>query len=509
MDDSDREDLEPRDEPVPEPDAEPRAAHLEAREPASQSELADQASELEIAAPPASVIFSSAQVHRARELLTRLYALRRSARFYPVGHPVVDDAITELLESIQAYHAEGTDVPLVFYEGEMLLGEQLMPEESMLFDQLIRDMTGMGVGSLTFARGLTRMELEQASTLLAAEPAEVLAAGGAVEVAASLAVPHVSVGAVRVSLRSAPTEGDGEAAREAYGGAVDLMRELERVIRTNQVAGVGQIRGVVRSLVDNVLTNRQAMLELTGLKNYDEYTFYHSVNVAILSLALGSAVTNDARFLSSLGVGALLHDIGKVAIDLEILNKPGTLSPEEWARVRMHPVYGAQVAARMPGLDKAAIVTILEHHMRHDLTGYPRRTPERTQHVASRMVAIADAYDAMTSRRSYSAARLQDEAMSMLAKNSGTAFDPALVRVFIGTMGVYPPRSVVRFDSGETGVVIGPSPGDPLRPVVRIISGADGAMVEPFDIDLSHEPSRAIERCLDPEGLNIDIDEYV
>ncbi|MBE0476271.1 MAG: HD domain-containing protein [Coriobacteriia bacterium] len=470
----------------------------------------DPSAPLNVPPPPTSRVFSARQVGRVRELLTRLYALRRAARFYPVGHPAVDDAVSTLLDAISSYHAEGVDVPLVFYEGEVLLGEQFLPEESLLFDQLVRDVGSMGAGSITFKRGLTREELERAVPVLAAEPAAVEAAGGAIALAEDAGLDRIEFGAVRVTKSPPPSAGDAEAARAAYAAAIELMRELERVIRTNQVTGAGQVRGVVRSLVDNVLANRQAMLELTGLKSYDEYTFYHSVNVSILSLALGSVVTRDHRFLSSLGVGALLHDIGKMTIDLDILNKPGSLTPEEWASVRMHPVYGAETAARMPGLDKAAVVTILEHHMRHDLTGYPRPASERRQHVASRIVAVCDAYDAMTSRRSYSAARLQDEAMSLLAKNSGAAFDPALVRLFIGVLGVYPPRSVVRFESGEVGVVVGPSVSDPLRPRVRVIAGMDGGIVEPFDVDLSRDDSgRAIQRCLDPEGLNVDVGEYL
>lgn len=486
-----------------------RARNEQAHEPASVSGITPEPSApLNVPPPPTGMVFSSRQIHRTRELLTRLYALRRSARFYPVGHPVVDDAVTDLMEIIASYHAEGVDVPLVFYEGELLLGEQLLPEESVQFDQLVRDMSAIGAGSITFKRGLERDELERALPMITAEPEIATAAGGATAMAGDASLDHVDVGAVRVALRP-PMEPGSEAAHAAYGGAVELMRELERVIRANQVVGVGQVRGVVRSLVDNVLTNKHAMLELTGLKNYDDYTFYHSVNVAILSLALGSAITHDQRFLSSLGAGALLHDIGKVTIDLSILNKPGSLSAEEWASVRMHPVFGAELAARMPGLDRAAIVTILEHHMRYDLTGYPRRNSERMQHLASRICAVCDAYDAMTSRRSYSAARLQDEAMSLLAKNCGTAFDPALVRLFIGTLGVYPPRSVVRFDTGEVGIVLESALSDPLRPTVRIIAGPDGTMLDPFDVELTTEDVRTIERCLDPEGLNVDVGEYL
>lgn len=150
--------------------------------------------------------------------------------------------------------------------------------------------------------------------------------------------------------------------------------------------------------------------------------------------------------------------------------------------------------------------------MRYDLGGYPAREPARQQHIASRIVAVADAYDAMTSQRPYSAPRMQDEAMSVVARCAGTALDPGLVRQFIDMMGYYPPRSLVLLDTGETAVVVSPSATDRARPVVRIIAGPDGTVVAPVDLDLSRADQaggRSVVRCLDPSGMNIDIAEFL
>jgi len=453
--------------------------------------------------------YSSKQLGRARELLTRLYAVRRTCRFYPMDHPAAADAVGALKESIDRYHAEGVDVPLTFFEGELLLGETLLAEESILFDQLIREMTAIGVGSLTFTRGLDLTELMRGAALLSADYYEVMSAGGMARMHAQADLPHIDISDVKVFEHEELSELTEQDGRDAYDGALDLLREIDSLIRRNKTVTSGQIKIAARSLVDNVLANRFAMIELTGLKNHDEYTFYHSANVAILSLALGSQISKDYRFLSTLGIGALLHDIGKMTVDLEILNKPGALLPEEWAKIKMHPVHGAEQAALIPGLDKASIVLILEHHMRFDGAGYPTRTPVRKQHLASRIVAIADAYDAMTSRRSYSAARVQDEAMSLLVQSAGTALDPALTRVFVSMMGVYPPRSVVRLDDGRTGVVMRPSENDPLRPIVKVLAESDGSMVEPYRIDLSTEASVSVFRCLDSRDLNVEIEDYI
>lgn len=456
------------------------------------------------------VRYSNVQLARARDLLARLYAIRRAARFYPLEHPAVEDAVVQFVEIAGAYHAEGVDVHLAFFEGEVLLGEQLLTEESVLFDQLVRDMTSLGIGSLVVKREVDVEEFTRAAQVLTADAETLKSAGGLPAATAALHLDHVLIGDLRVVDRKGQkATGTIESSKASYGEAVSLLREVDRLMRGGRGASPQKVKGVVRSLVDNVVSNRYAMLQLTGLKNYDEYTFYHSANVAILSLALGSMVTTDYRFLSSLGTGALLHDIGKLSVDLDIINKPGTLSPDEWDSMRAHPIQGAQTVSRLPGMDKSSIVMVLEHHMRVDGSGYPERTSSRPQHLASRIVAVADAYDAMTSRRSYSAARVQDEAMSLLAKSAGGSLDPVLVRLFIKMMGLYPARSAVRLSDGRLAVVVSPSPTDPIRPLVRVIADASGALVDPTDIELTENTDLSILGCIDPQLLNVDVDLFV
>jgi putative nucleotidyltransferase with HDIG domain len=459
--------------------------------------------------------FSPRQFQRVRELLTRLYSLRRAWRLYPPGHPALAEAASELHDVVSLYHAEGTDVPLTFFEDEVLLGNEVLAEDSILFDQFVRDISAIGAGSITFMRGVGLAEIERFASVLGARTGEVAALDGGIATLVERAnTPHILVSPVSV-LRddtSAEAGDSAQVARAAYRGAVDLLHELERLIRSNQVMSAGHVKSTVRSLVDSILRNRFAMLELSGLKNFDEYTFYHSVNVAILSLALGSTLTRDYRFLSSLGVGALLHDIGKMSVDLTTLNKTGPLTSEEWVEIRHHPVHGAEMTALTSGLDRASIVSVLEHHMRFDLTGYPQRTPSRTQHIASRIVAVADAYDAMTSQRPYSAPRMQDEAMGIVVRNAGTALDPVLVRLFVDLMGYFPPRSVVLLSTGETAIVVSPSPSDASRPRVRIIADERGTLIEPIDLDLSdasEHGGRSVLRCLDPAGMNVDVTDFL
>ncbi len=397
---------------------------------------------------------------------------------------------------------------LGFFEGEILMGEQLLTEESVLFDQLIRDMMALGVGSLLIRRGATIRELGRAVQLLSADPAAIEEKGGLEYVLSRADLGNILIGSLQSLERVDPSDELTEDARESYGSAVSLLREVCRSVDSSRGLSKLPVRGTVRSLVDNVVSNRRAMLQLTGLKNYDEYTYFHSANVAVLAISLGSAISNDYRFLSALGTGALLHDIGKLSLDQQVLNKEGSLTPEEWAHVRRHPVDGAQMVALMPGVDRSAIVTVLEHHMRYDGTGYPEVSTGRGQRLASRIVAVADSFDAMTSKRTYSAARVQDEAVSQLVQGAGTSLDPVLVRLFVQIVGIYPPRSVVRLTSGDVALVLQPGESDPMRPVVRIIARFDGEFIDPVDLDLAAVTDVGVAETIDARLLNIDVDSY-
>jgi len=457
-------------------------------------------------------LFTVKQTSRARDMLARLSGARRSVTFYPRGHVVVKDNLEALMRAIKQYHNEGVDVPLIFFNDEVLLGDQLLAGESVMFDQLIRDMQSAGMTSVTFKQGLELDELERAMQVLAKDHTELVEGGGLESAIRNAQLGLVEIGTVAFTRDpddfAMEFEMDGQ---KTYREAVDALSEFGRKLERGQVPSVQASREAVNSIVDNVLENKGAMLELSGLMEYDEYTFFHSVNVTILSIALGSLVSSNRRFLNSLGVGALMHDIGKMTVELEVLNKSGSLSADEWNLMRMHPVYGAEVAAGMRGLDRSAIVVILEHHMRYDLDGYPDRRPRRPQHLTSRIVAIADAYDAMTSRRSYAVAHRQDEAIEVLNREAGTSFDPILVRMFTQMLGVYPPRTIVKVNTGEVGVVLRPNT-DMRAPWVRVVTDTTGAFIDPFDVDLSDPESaggRRVESCLDPRGVNIEVDDFL
>jgi len=255
---------------------------------------------------------------------------------------------------------------------------------------------------------------------------------------------------------------------------------------------------VVQGLLAGGSADPEDSLLLAGVHSHDEATFYHSVNVCLLSLAIGRAAGLGDPDLLALGTGALLHDIGRVLLDDPALHCTGALTSEQWDLVKLHPQEGAAaiMAVAGPGRETAAVVA-LEHHLRLDGGGYPD-LPGRRPHLFSRIVAIADGYDAMTSHRPHRSARTPQEALQMVLEESGSGYDPDLVTLFARMMGRFPPGSLLRLDSGETVVVTAGGGGICEGVVVRDVAGLPATSSERIVID----PERVAAQ-LPPDALGI------
>jgi HD-GYP domain-containing protein (c-di-GMP phosphodiesterase class II) len=263
------------------------------------------------------------------------------------------------------------------------------------------------------------------------------------------------------------------------------------------------------------------MLGMTVLRDYDEYTFTHSVNVCIISVIIGQKLGLAKTQLYELGLGALFHDIGKQRIDPGIVNKTSGLNDDEWAEMQRHPTEGLLALFGMRGLAEVpyrAMLMAYEHHMRVDLTGYPRNIRERRPTLFSRIVATADGFDAATSRRSYQQQPwTADEVLREMRDNPRRGYDPLLVKALINVTGVFPVGTVAILDTHELAVVTARNP-DPTRvhqPVVKIIAGSNGVMLaEPFTADLAEldpatdRPRRTVVKTIDPDQYGIRVSDY-
>ena len=266
---------------------------------------------------------------------------------------------------------------------------------------------------------------------------------------------------------------------------------------------------LVDNLAQAVAQNRTALVALTALKEYDNYTFTHMVNVSILTMGQARALGIDGRLLREFGLSALMHDIGKVRTPREVLNKPEKLTDAEFAIMRRHTVDGAEILRRTPEMPILAPVVAFEHHLRLDGTGYPAGVHRTALNIGTMLCSIADVYDAMRSQRAYQQAFPTERILAVLKRNDDKQFDPHLVRRFVQLLGIYPPGNLVKLSSGEIAIVTKVHAPDPFRPRVRVLFGRDGTRLDaPIDRNLWETPAEGamdnIVAPLDPAEYGID-----
>jgi putative nucleotidyltransferase with HDIG domain len=247
------------------------------------------------------------------------------------------------------------------------------------------------------------------------------------------------------------------------------------------------------------------------VKSYDEHTFHHMVNVCILSLGLARAVGLPREQAITLGIGGLLHDIGKVKVPAEILNKDGPLDEDQWRVIRQHPVDGAGlVLITCQNAYHPAIAAVLEHHAAFDGSGYPGLSGRRVPSLPSRIVAVADCFDAMTSKRPYRKAEERRQALSILQAGAGRAFDPRVVRAFVRFIGLFPIGSLVQLAGGEEDDVGENHERLLALPTDRLVLDAAGSPSDPEVRDLSDRDGTdefrwSVRRSLDPVEVGVDM----
>jgi len=300
-------------------------------------------------------------------------------------------------------------------------------------------------------------------------------------------------------------------AAEVYDSAIRAIMDAHAGVASERRFNTRAVDTVVNQLLLSMAGNERVFLGLAALKGRHEYTFYHSLNVAIVSVLMAMKMKFEPGLLHRLGVAALLHDIGKVRIPNEILDKPGGLSDDEWKIMQSHPLEGARLLSEQDDVDDMSVVVAAQHHLHWDLTGYPPLPGLERVNAVANLVALADVYDALTSDRSYRRAMLPDRALAIILEGRGPHFHPGLTKVFVSVTGFFPVGSCVELSTGEVGVVVGPNPLDCARPQIRL-AGPDNAPGELVDLAAPPavgQPGRDILHALDPEEKHIDIAAFV
>ncbi|WP_368656703.1 HD-GYP domain-containing protein [Brevibacillus dissolubilis] len=247
-----------------------------------------------------------------------------------------------------------------------------------------------------------------------------------------------------------------------------------------------QVRQVMHSLMDEIKDHRSAMNLLGTVCGVDHYVFAHSFNVTLYTLAIAVKMGFGERELIEIGIGAMLHDVGKMAIPYDILTKPGRLTDSEYEIMQTHTSVGFELLRKQDDIPLLAAHCAYQHHERLDGSGYPRHLKEPAIHQYAKLVGVCDVFDALTSNRVYRRAMLPHEAIELLFTGAGVQFDKEVVEQFRNTIALYPLGLSIQLNTGEKGVVVDNNVGVPSRPIVRILTDSDGQTVEtPYELDLA------------------------
>jgi putative nucleotidyltransferase with HDIG domain len=414
------------------------------------------------------------------ELLRRFGAALRGAQLYTPGHPLVLRNIATFGEAVSRMLDDVPSVTIALVADEVVVGDMPAARGAATLGELFARLKARGIERLTVERGVAPDELTSAVEQLCQR----LRGGEDPNDLPAIELPHVRVGQVRVEQRVQTSLADMATLRRLYSEASATVRVIwDTAIREGSVQAE-QVRGVVDDLAQAVTQNRHALVALTTMRTLDAYTFTHLVNVSILTMAQARGLGIDGTLLREFGVAGLMHDIGKVHVPPEILQKTTRLDDRETAVIRRHPATGASILRRAKDVTPLAAIVAFEHHLRLNGSGYPEGVTRPSLNLATMLTTISDVYDAMRSKRGYQEAFPVDRILAVL-NNDGQEFEPNLVKRFVHLMGLYPTGSFVRLNTGAGAVVLRPYPTDPHRPRVRVVYAPDGHRLDiPYDVDL-------------------------
>jgi putative nucleotidyltransferase with HDIG domain len=341
---------------------------------------------------------------------------------YSVGDERIKSAERRALEAWNPVLRKRLEVTLYAVEGRVICDNEILESSATLADTLFHTLQQRGIDQITFCNGLTLDEIHELLDRLSG-------AEGRSEIEV---MPHLRFGSLQAVRRDRKdTEERTRTEAEKYASeAAEVLPDIWHELSQTHSLQAGQLGDIVSCLCRVVASNATALIPLAPLKRHDEYTFVHTINVAILSISLGEAVGLNDNAVYELSIGALLHDVGKQAVPKRILNKNGLFTAEERQLMETHPIVGARMLINTPGVPELASIIAYEHHIRADGGGYPRVPSHWRLNLASRIVQLADVFDAMRTNRPYQQGQPLPKIVEWMRAEVGTFFDADLVKVF-------------------------------------------------------------------------------
>jgi HD-GYP domain-containing protein (c-di-GMP phosphodiesterase class II) len=463
------------------------------------------------------------RVIQTRELISVLMGLFKAVGLYDWHHNAVYSAAERVQQAVRQIADEG-ELELVVRRGSIFVDGMRIREATFggsSYHRLIELFRAAQIGSLRVDADVERDEVEVFGRLTLAASQGQMSPEAMMADLANRALAHLQVDLIEED-KDEEVADDLDSRRVCKGvylRSIGVLKGVFHEARVKDRINMRRVKRVVRQMIESVETDQSAMLSLASVRNYDEYTFNHSVNVSVLAIALGRAVGLSERQLYRIGQAGMLHDLGKLCVSKEILNKPGRLTPEERRLVQSHPCEGFMSIVGKQGVSVDTVSVALaayEHHVNLDGSGYPDGATKRPVGLLSRLVAIVDRYDAMTSARVYRGAPIPPpKTLAILYHSQRGQVDQALLRYFMNMLGYYPLGTTVRLSDNSVAIVTGSAADDRLRhfPSVNLVLDRDGRPAEGDAFDLSatakeDEALRVIE-TLNAADYGIEVMDYI
>jgi putative nucleotidyltransferase with HDIG domain len=426
----------------------------------------------------------------------------KGLRLYPMQHPAIQRQMEHLAINIYAMLRDRNTIRLGLLEGTLFLENHLFIDDHPAADELAKLLGTFEIEGLEFNNGLTVAELEGLLQVLNEQQAR----GDQFDRDLQAHGVH-NICSIQIKSDDADDE---HAPRKIYRRALEVVDRIFHDVRLGIVPASEQAISTIKSMVHITLTEPHALFAMSMLKDYDNYTFNHSVNVAVIALTVGRACNLDEEKLHILGIGALLHDIGKLEVDWDIINKPGELTAAEFEEIKRHPQSGAEIVSRMEGISREVIDIVLGHHVHFNRDGYPINAREQTNSPLVDMAAIADTYDAMTTLRSYQRPIPPSKAAMRLRDLAGSTLNPRMVENFIEFLGPWPVGTLVRLDNNQIGLVTRAGTGKGMTLRLKILLDEEGRfLTENPELELTGAGIDRVVAEVDPFVKGINVTDYL
>jgi len=454
-------------------------------------------------------------------ILLRLHAVLKVARVYDFNNQIVQEQIQQLYAGLSEVLGREGEVVIRWREKAIYFnGIRVKFDYSNyhIYKFLASEFQAREIAAIAFSPEMPEDELQRFIKILLRKDLDPKSPhAGIIQAIDTEHIDHIIVE------KTAPIElqvSREKSAVRMYFAGISLLKDVFEKQAQDRAINLNLTKRWMQSIFNHIVDDESFVYGLTNIKNYDDYTLNHSINVCILAVALGRRLGLSREELSDLGVSAFLHDLGKLEVPKEILEKPSSLNKEERDIVEGHVHQGAEKLIALKSarrLPLRSIQVAMEHHLKVDLSGYPKYIRKKTTSLFSKIVKIVDYFDAITTKRVYRPnVMTREEALAMMREKSGDEFNSLLLKVFVSMIGAHPIGSLVVLDSGEIGIVFeaNPHPAFQLRPKVKVIADlkrnmVDGEVVDLAEIDLATAKfKRSIVKSLDADKYGIRVADY-